>query len=310
MEKKIATVIVTYNRKDLLKRCLDAVSQQTFKPATVYITDNASTDGTLGSVKEWNYYECEKNGIQYKYIHNSKNEGGAGGFYLGMKTAFEDDSYDGVWVMDDDGVPDNNCLSVLVKYLDNRDYIAPCVLSIENPKVGFGIDHPNYEEVKAQYPDGVIEGVSAPFNGILYSSTLIKTIGYPKREMFIWGDETNYHLRAIKANMPPITVLRAIHYHPFSKQVQFEYGKRKYVDIDTKWKLYCFLRNKWYNTLRLSNRNYVRSSISVILDALRYIIAYKIIKRRNIGYLVIDALVCSFEGNFDRLSKYMKKDEK
>ena len=37
--KKIAGVIVTYNRKDLLKRCLDAVASQTFKPHTVFITE-------------------------------------------------------------------------------------------------------------------------------------------------------------------------------------------------------------------------------------------------------------------------------
>ena len=49
---KIACVIVTYNRKQLLKRCLDAVVAQIFKPSVVYITDNASTDGTIDSVKE------------------------------------------------------------------------------------------------------------------------------------------------------------------------------------------------------------------------------------------------------------------
>ena len=46
--------------------------------------------------------------------------------------------------------------------------------------------------------EGIIEGFANPFNGILYSKTLMDTIGYPKKEMFIWGDEINYDLRAKK----------------------------------------------------------------------------------------------------------------
>lgn len=304
MNTRIACVIVTYNRKSLLKCCLEAVAAQDFKPVAVFITDNASTDGTMDSVKEWGYYECKRNGIIFKYVLNSKNEGGAGGFYLGIKTAYEDGGYDGVWVMDDDGAPAKDCLKQLVNYLPERDYISPFVLSIENPEEGFGLAHPKYKDVLAKYPSGVLEGGAAPFNGILYSFHLIKKIGFPKREMFIWGDETNYHLRAIKAGMTPVTILTARHYHPSTRQVVFCYGKNIYVDVVAPWKLYCFLRNKWYNTLRYSNHNVVRSSLSVVWDLLNYNRAYRTIKKTNILSLSIDALLCAFMGKFDRLYRY------
>ena len=42
----ITTVIVTYNRKALLARCLTAVAGQSRKPENILIIDNASTDGT------------------------------------------------------------------------------------------------------------------------------------------------------------------------------------------------------------------------------------------------------------------------
>ena len=115
-EARIACIIVTFNRKVYLKRCLESVDRQIFQPKTVYIVDNASTDGTIDSVKEWGFYNCKRNGIVYKYILNKKNEGGAGGFHLGMKTAFEFAYYDGFWVMDDDGEPDKECLKELVKF--------------------------------------------------------------------------------------------------------------------------------------------------------------------------------------------------
>ena len=44
--KRIACVIVTYNRLDLLKECVDACLNQTVKFSDIIIVNNASTDGT------------------------------------------------------------------------------------------------------------------------------------------------------------------------------------------------------------------------------------------------------------------------
>ena len=246
----IACVVVTYNRKHLLKRCLDAICTQTFKPTSVYITDNASTDGTLDSVKEWGFYNCSRDGIKYKYILNSKNEGGAGGFYLGMKTAFEE-GIDGVWVMDDDGVPNTDCLWQLQRLLSKRDYIAPIVLSDEDHEsCSFTEKHESYAEFKQKAVDGLVENWASPFNGILYSSSLIHKIGLPNKEMFIWGDETNYHYRALNQGIIPVTVVNAIHYHPLNKQTFIYYkGLGSVLEIETGWKIYCYLRNATYNTI-------------------------------------------------------------
>ena len=45
MEQRTAAVVVTYNRRDLLEQCLQALLGQT-APCTVLLVDNASTDGT------------------------------------------------------------------------------------------------------------------------------------------------------------------------------------------------------------------------------------------------------------------------
>jgi rhamnopyranosyl-N-acetylglucosaminyl-diphospho-decaprenol beta-1,3/1,4-galactofuranosyltransferase len=46
VSEKVCAVIVTYNRKDLLRECLNAVLSQTRPPDHVLVVDNASTDGT------------------------------------------------------------------------------------------------------------------------------------------------------------------------------------------------------------------------------------------------------------------------
>ena len=55
--------------------------------------------------------------IPLTYIRLEHNIGGAGGFYTGMKRAYDTHLYDAVWVMDDDGEPDSKCLSNLLSML-------------------------------------------------------------------------------------------------------------------------------------------------------------------------------------------------
>ena len=49
-EEKIAAVVVTYNRKDLLGQCLDSLLGQSHPLDALYVIDNHSTDGTYDSL--------------------------------------------------------------------------------------------------------------------------------------------------------------------------------------------------------------------------------------------------------------------
>lgn len=247
MDYKIACVIVTYNRKQLLIRCLEAVSRQTLKPAAVFIMDNASTDGTEALVKERGYYNCKRDGIEYKYILNSRNEGGAGGFYLGMKTANESADYDALWVMDDDGEPFEDCLEKEAAYLKQYAFISPLVVTPENNNV-LSFYNQSAKELSCQYPNGMIPDKANPFNGILFRRDLLERIGYPKKEMFIWGDENEYQHRALSFGYHPVTITGAIHKHPKDRMVYQKdlIGRNRIVYVDSNLRNYCFYRNQAY----------------------------------------------------------------
>ncbi|RMG35011.1 MAG: glycosyltransferase, partial [Methanobacteriota archaeon] len=45
-DRNIAAVIVTFNRKEMLIRCLEGIFSQTRPVSAIFIIDNASTDGT------------------------------------------------------------------------------------------------------------------------------------------------------------------------------------------------------------------------------------------------------------------------
>ena len=50
--KRTAAVIVTYNRKAMLQRCLRALCTQTAGVPELWVIDNASTDGRTGGAAE------------------------------------------------------------------------------------------------------------------------------------------------------------------------------------------------------------------------------------------------------------------
>ena len=76
-KETVCAVVVTYNRKNLLLECLEAIRRQTRPVDRIYIIDNASDDGTPELLKEKGYNIPELppfniNGIPFN-IYEDKN---------------------------------------------------------------------------------------------------------------------------------------------------------------------------------------------------------------------------------------------
>lgn len=113
----IAAVVVTYNRKELLRQNLNSLLAQTRPVDEIIVMNNASTDGTAEMLaREFKY-------PQITVVTMPENIGAAGGFHEGMKLAYEK-RYDWIWVMDDDAFPYKDALERLteqiVKGVDNN----------------------------------------------------------------------------------------------------------------------------------------------------------------------------------------------
>lgn len=271
----LAVIIVTYNRKDYLMRCMCGVYSQTLPPKAVYIVDNASTDGTYDCLNENDMLSNPT--IDVKYIRLDRNLGGAGGFYTGLKTAHKDGGYDGFVLMDDDGQPDKDELKYIAKWMGRYDYINALVVSDTDhtktsfPRKSYGFDRKEIEQESDA--DGIILNYSAPFNGTMYSKELVDKVGYPNPDFFFQGDEANYHKRAVKAGFIPVTCINSIHYHPckIPKVYKFGIGRRKVkLSIeDTPIRIYCKHRNVVYN--RFNPRDYVYIMVTYPLYSYLYL---------------------------------------
>ena len=111
---EIATIVVTYNRKELLRECVDAL-QSSDVSSDIIIIDNNSTDGT----KEY-IADAMADNVTYKRL--KKNLGGAGGFSAGIKYAVRQ-GYKYIWIMDDDTIVKKDTLERLLdatKELNNN----------------------------------------------------------------------------------------------------------------------------------------------------------------------------------------------
>lgn len=205
---KICAVVVTYNRVNLLKICLDQLISQTYKLDEIIVINNASTDGTEA------YLDTMKDKISV--INMLENIGGAGGFNEGIKIAYNK-GYDYIWVMDDDTIATDNALESMVNKFDLLKYEKvgylcsnvlfkdeqPCIMNI--PSV-----HPIFNKYVS---DGLIKLESTSFVSILLNRDVIKTEGLPIKDFFIWGDDLEYTRRISKVYSGYlVTSSRVYHY--------------------------------------------------------------------------------------------------
>lgn len=221
MNDQIAAVLVTYNRKALLKDCFDAVVGQTLLPDAIIIIDNNSMDGTQNLLIQENLisskFACSeefdfskkklpmKNGvvIDILYFKYHQNSGGAGGFHKGIKIAHEK-GYGWIWVMDDDVEPLPSALELLFKhrnlsqkigFLASRVRGAESDTSMNLPEVDTSLNENGYPDWEKYLEQGIVKIKRATFVSILLNSRIIDTVGLPYASFFIWGDDTEYTLR-------------------------------------------------------------------------------------------------------------------
>lgn len=193
MSCKVAAVIVTYNKPDLLKECLNSVLYQTYLCDDVVLIDNGGFETTEKVVKPF-----EEDFSNLHHVKTGENLGGAGGFFKGIVEAMNY-TPDFLWILDDDTVPHLDALEKLVAAVNVFDgenieigFLASEVrwtddtLAIMNVPRFFKNDEKNF---------GYKKLVSSSFVSMLVSTNAVKNLGLPIPEFFIWGDDAEFSRR-------------------------------------------------------------------------------------------------------------------
>lgn len=319
---RVAAVVVTYNRKELLMECLEALMKQTRPLQAIYIIDNASTDGTPELLHQEGYTPSPEGGkltlktpenqeIRVTHIRLPENTGGAGGFHEGVKRAYQD-GYDWIWLMDDDAEPLPDSLEKLLVYASDG-VVALANLKVSpdgNPQFrhrgffdfeGFG------DMVQPVSPDDLkedcVEIDHASFVGLLVNLKAVEYVGFPRADFFLHFDDVEYSLRLRRKGdillIPGSPIL-----HKDGAMVNS--GSRRIlgkdvpmVPYDRLWLRYYGVRNSVW--LRKMNMKWWRFYL-FLLKAIPLSIGGQLISGENIlrrVKFILNAYMDGFRGIFD-----------
>jgi rhamnopyranosyl-N-acetylglucosaminyl-diphospho-decaprenol beta-1,3/1,4-galactofuranosyltransferase len=202
--ESVAVVVVTYDRADLLDGMLDGLAAQTRAADAVFVIDNASTDHTRAVLDA-------RTDLPLHVTTSEANLGGAGGFHLGVRAAY-DAGFDRVWLMDDDVVPAPDCLAVLMAVDEDcliavREDLGGAL--VEKAAIEFDLRNPlavrpKRAAVDTAYADrasmpALVEVQNVAFEGFMVRRDVITEIGFPDPAFFIFYDDAEYAVRARRA---------------------------------------------------------------------------------------------------------------
>jgi len=260
--ENIAAVVVTYNRKELLYHNLISLINQTEKLDAIILVDNGCTDGTKSYLEKKGIIDNEK----IKYIRLEDNLGGSGGFYYGLKYAY-DNNFEWIWGMDDDAIPYDNSVEKLkqsiCEYSNIKAFWSNVVhIKNDNPKKYFDIKEAN----------------SWMFVGFAINKEIIQKVGLPRKDFFIYHDDSEYFKR-IRENGYKIMISgQSLVYHKDWTNRNFKTKSLIFKDLKLAeqkgWRTYYRIRNGLLMYSYFDKRKYYNLYLS-FKDLIKYIIFKK-----------------------------------
>ena len=249
-----AVVVVTYNRAHLLEPMLAALAALEPAPDAIIVVDNASTDHTAQVLDAAARRELQ-------VVRTPENLGGAGGFHLGVRTAY-DAGHDRIWLMDDDVLPAPDSLGVLLAHDE------ACLMAVREDTSGrlvekaalrFDLRNPLAIKPKTAMVEttfgsradmpACVELDNVAFEGFMVHRRVIDAIGLPDPSYFIFYDDVDFALRARRAGFRIWAVRDAV----LVRQLDFD----QQHDL-AGWKGYYMYRNLFVVHLRYGENAAVR----------------------------------------------------
>ncbi len=266
---KIAAIIVTCNRKDMLTDMLNDLGCQNRKPDGVIVVDNGSEDGTQEFIKE-----------QYSYVQLIELKNNLGlfpGLATGIRVAFEQD-YDSVWLVDDDARLQHDTLEQLLNSIKADDKLRESVIWCANIDIEGQLfteplcvkvdnDWKVYKELLPELKGKVYETLGGPNIGIYIHRSVIDAAGPPREDMIFCG-ESEFIYRVTRSGFKMYRCFESIIYHKRHEFYEVNlFGRTRYVAQASPWRIYYEIRNRVYMDRVFKIRPVLRSLFNILIIA-------------------------------------------
>ena len=193
----VCAMVVTFNRRELLSACLEAIEGQTRPPDRILVVDNASTDGTPEMLREQH--------PQVELLQMPENLGSSGGFNRGLAGAHARGAT-WAWIMDNDTIPTPTALERLLDAPEPPPGLPRPLLLVSSVVWSDGTLHPMNQPVIKRDPELYVEASAhgllpirtATFPSLLVHREAIDRFGLPNSHYFIWGDDWEFTSRILR----------------------------------------------------------------------------------------------------------------
>jgi rhamnopyranosyl-N-acetylglucosaminyl-diphospho-decaprenol beta-1,3/1,4-galactofuranosyltransferase len=236
---KVTALVLTYNRKKLIIKTLNALARQSFRLEEIVVVNNASNDGTDRVLCD---FARRFPPGWVRIVTFKENIGASGGFAEGMEYILKNSKSEWIWMMDDDAIPEKLAL-------EKFHHFYASLTPQQRMKTGVLLNqrYIDYDKFKAAaIPVEKVYGrlkVRATFEGYLIKREVVRAIGYPRREFFIYSDDIEYTWRVVRRGFHVYRVYGSLIYHKdWAKLDKIYRGIVGKPNIPP-WKLYYRFRN-------------------------------------------------------------------
>lgn len=215
VEEKVAMVILNYKVRDLTLECVESVQRSSYKNLTIYVVDNASSDGIEDRIKNY---------PKIKFFQTGSNLGYTGGNNYGIRKALADGA-DFIFILNPDTTIDPECIKECLKLMkgENVGVVGPKVLFGDRKTIWYAggiLDKENVlgthrgvdEKDSGQY-DQNIETDYVSGAAMMVKAKMIDRIGLFDDRYFLYYEDSDLCLRAKRAGFKIMYAYKGVVYH-------------------------------------------------------------------------------------------------
>lgn len=275
-------LVLTYNRRELVLRCVNALLAQTHPLKSIIVIDNGSDDGTSEAL-------TQLNSPLIQVVRIDQNIGAARGFTYMLEHGFAKANIEWGYMMDDDVICEPTAVEELVKAYE-QNFSAPEQVgfmvsqAVDGQGRANNVPHIDTRPRRAgECPDwglyldqGIVSVRGSPMSGMLMPRTTFEDFGNLNSEFVVWGEDLEYTLR-ITEQRPGLIVGRSkiVHLRAQTGDISIflEHDEKRVPNFYYLYRNQLFVRRKY-----MGMHAYANGIVRFLLDTSKLVAGGKLWK--------------------------------